>query len=151
MARGLHQGLFWHVHNWPFRPEPLSVLFQEELPPDAGFQVFPFSSISTYRTSQSQPYWVCQTWLQRARSELQASEVFFFLHHLSSCIKPNCTESCVELANNSVGWIVRVKVVDFMLCDFHLNFKKLEWVTHLPVRVIFIGDLILHWDGRRIF
>ena len=112
---------------------------------------FPFSSISTYRTSQSQPYWVCQTWLQRARSELQASEVFFFLHHLSSCIKPNCTESCVELANNSVGWIVRVKVVDFMLCDFHLNFKKLEWVTHLPVRVIFIGDLILHWDGRRIF
>lgn len=36
---------------------------------------FPFSSISTYRTSQSQPYRVCQTWLQRARSELRASEV----------------------------------------------------------------------------
>ena len=36
---------------------------------------FPFSSISTYRTSQSQPYQVCQTWLQRARSEPRASEV----------------------------------------------------------------------------
>ena len=36
---------------------------------------FPFSSISTYRTSQSQPYRVCQTWLQRARSELRESEV----------------------------------------------------------------------------
>ena len=33
------------------------------------------SSVSTYRISRSQPYRVCQTWLQRARSELRASEV----------------------------------------------------------------------------
>lgn len=35
---------------------------------------FPFSSISTYRTSQSQPYRVCQTWLQRAL-QVQSQEV----------------------------------------------------------------------------
>ena len=42
-----------------------------------GFSLaFPFSSISTYGTSQSQPYRACQTLLQRARSELRASEVW---------------------------------------------------------------------------
>ena len=35
---------------------------------------FPFSSISIYRTSQSQPYRVCQTWLQRAL-QVQSQEV----------------------------------------------------------------------------
>ena len=36
---------------------------------------FPFSSISTYRTSLPRRYWVCQTRLQRAQSDLRASEV----------------------------------------------------------------------------
>ena len=77
---------------------------------------FPFSSISTYRTSQSQPYRVCQTWLQRGRSELRASEVESALWPPASplCFSISHLHPEVDITSPSSWWQMIMTLLAFI-------------------------------------